>query len=81
MVCGAVPISVDCPGGPREILNNGQYGMLIPSGDPEALATAMWEISHNDELYDSYRRAGPQRAEEYDISRITLEWERLFQEA
>lgn len=41
MACGCPVVSTDCPGGSAEILNNGQYGHLVPVGDPERLAGAM----------------------------------------
>jgi glycosyltransferase involved in cell wall biosynthesis len=36
-------VSTNCRTGPDEILNNGQYGRLVPVGDVEALAGAMRE--------------------------------------
>ncbi|HEY9551469.1 MAG TPA: glycosyltransferase [Prevotella sp.] len=36
-------VATDCPTGPKEILNNGQAGLLTPVGDKEALAKAMHE--------------------------------------
>jgi glycosyltransferase involved in cell wall biosynthesis len=41
MACGAAIVSTDCPGGPREILANGRYGVLTPVGDAGALARAL----------------------------------------
>ena len=38
MMCGCTPVSTDCPTGPREVLNNGKYGYLVPVGNPEELA-------------------------------------------
>ncbi len=38
---GVPVVSTDCPSGPREILENGEYGILVDSYDPRDLADAM----------------------------------------
>ena len=34
-------VATDCPHGPRELLDNGRWGELVPTRDPSALAAAM----------------------------------------
>ena len=41
MFCGTRLVATDCPSGPREILREGRYGLLVPVGDIEALSRAI----------------------------------------
>jgi glycosyltransferase involved in cell wall biosynthesis len=41
LACGTPVVATDCPYGPREILADGRYGLLVPVGDPDALANAI----------------------------------------
>ena len=41
MYCGLPLIATACPGGAREILDDGRYGRLVPVGDIAALVQAM----------------------------------------
>ena len=41
LACGCQVVSTDCPSGPAEILNSGEYGRLTSVGDDAALADAI----------------------------------------
>lgn len=43
LASGTQVVSADCPVGPREILDNGRLGALVPVGDDEAMAAAIVE--------------------------------------
>jgi len=47
LACGIPVVSTDCPSGPREILEEGKYGKLVPVGDWRALAEAILETLDN----------------------------------
>jgi len=47
LAVGTPVVSTDCPSGPREILEDGKWGKLVPVGDIEALAQAILEQLEN----------------------------------
>ena len=47
LACGAAVVSSDCPTGPAEILNNEEYGTLVPVGNEKAMANAIEKTLSN----------------------------------
>lgn len=41
MACGCPVVSTNCPNGPQEVLDGGEYGPLVPVGDARALGDAV----------------------------------------
>lgn len=47
LVCGCPVVSTDCESGPRDITDNGRYGLLVPVGDARRLGESIVEaLSH-----------------------------------
>lgn len=57
MSVGLKIVSVDCPGGPREILEDGKWGKLVPLNNVSLLADAIKKIIDEDVKYDVKLRA------------------------
>ena len=53
--CGTPVISTDCPHGPAGILAHGEYGILVPPQDPEALAPAFGRLLQNRQEWPTER--------------------------
>ncbi|MDI9238831.1 glycosyltransferase [Lysobacter sp. LF1] len=67
MACGIQVISTDCPHGPREILDNGRHGQLIPTGDATALRDALERTLSGQVRFDPAQLRA--RAAEFGIDR------------
>jgi len=44
LACGCQIVSTDCPSGPREVLDGGTYGCLVPVGEVRRLAEGMEDV-------------------------------------
>jgi glycosyltransferase involved in cell wall biosynthesis len=66
LACGCPVVATDCRSGPREILDNGRYGRLVPVGDHEALAKAILETLDNPD-FPADRQTRLQRAMEFSV--------------
>ncbi len=59
LYCGVPIVATDCQSGPHEILKGGLYGRLVPVGDVETMAQAMYEtldrLKKEERLDESWR--------------------------
>ncbi len=50
LIMGKLIVSTDCPTGPREILDDGKAGLLVPVGDAPAMADALQKLLTDETL-------------------------------
>lgn len=67
LAAGTPVVSTDCESGPAEILENGRYGRLTPTRDPEAIARAVLQTL--DEPRNSPELIA--RAQSFSVANIT----------
>ena len=80
MACGCPVIATDCPTGPREILADGRYGLLVPMNDPAALAGAIEKLENDEVLRQELGHRAILRAREFDITAIGPKYASLLNE-
>lgn len=54
MICNTPVISTICQTGPREILNNGEYGILVPVGDSNILKRSIIKLLNDENLRNTF---------------------------
>jgi glycosyltransferase involved in cell wall biosynthesis len=77
---GGLPvISFDCPSGPGDIINDGEDGLLVPSGDVGSLATAMSRLMADEQMRRRLGKKAEFVRERFAIDHIMGQWERVLE--
>lgn len=78
MACGLPVVSFDYKCGPKDIIQPGINGLLVPNGDIQALADAMMKVMED----EAYRKMLSQNARKvvdtYSEQAVMAQWIRLF---
>lgn len=78
MSCGLPCISFDCPYGPRDVIRNGDDGILIEDGNITALAKAMEYMMSDEKLREKMGRKAIENISRYSRDNIMPKWISLF---
>lgn len=65
MACGAAVVVTDAPGGMKDIVEYGNFGVLVAAGDSDALATGILQILKQPELKQHYREKAKARSQDF----------------
>jgi glycosyltransferase involved in cell wall biosynthesis len=79
LACG-VPVVATTAGGLKEIVIDGECGLLVPPGDTAALARALRLLLTDEQLRRRLSAAARLRAENFSLQRRSRELLTLFQE-
>lgn len=78
MSCGVPVISFDCKCGPKDIIQPGINGLLVPNGDIQALADAMMKVME-DEAYRKMLSLNARKVvDTYSEQAVMSQWILLF---
>jgi glycosyltransferase involved in cell wall biosynthesis len=82
MALGCPIISLACPTGPTDILQNGKLGKLISftEDNPDELSLAMFDISNNSALRKSYAEESKLFAQNFSSKKIAQQFINLLQD-
>ncbi|MBN2139775.1 MAG: glycosyltransferase family 4 protein [Desulfovibrionaceae bacterium] len=78
MALGLAVVAADCPSGPAEIVVDGRNGLLVPAGDPEALAEALARLMDDEALRRALAAAAPEILERFGLERTLSRWNSLL---
>jgi glycosyltransferase involved in cell wall biosynthesis len=80
-LAAGTPVLATATGGVAEVVRDGENGLLVPSGDPEALAEAIRRYMDDDELRVRLREAAAPSVVEYAPERVFAGLERALADA
>ncbi len=73
-------VSSECNTGPREILRDGEYGVLYKVGDYEKLSLILEKSLKDEKLREQYAEKGYSRVKEFDKNRVLEEYSKFLKE-
>jgi len=78
MALGLPVVATDCSPGVREYLDDGRAGLLVPPGDPRALARGIEQLLSDEPLRQELARRGRERIAQFDLSATVRAYEGLL---
>lgn len=80
MACGTPVVAMDCPVGPREILDHGRYGVLVPLNDENRFVEETFALLNDDQKLNSFKALLPQACARYGFSLTRQKLINIFNE-
>ena len=77
---GLAVVAFDCPTGPRELVRDGENGVLVPDGDVEGLAEGIRRLIDEEALRRRCAAGAIETVKEYTMEVVGPRWPALFEE-
>src|SRR5690606_38221750 len=74
MACGVPPVSFECPCGPKDIIKNGEDGLLVENGNIEQLAEKICYLIENEEIRKKMGEKARVNVERFKLENIGKQW-------
>ncbi len=78
MACKIPVVSVDCPGGIREIIENGRNGIIVPQGNKNELISAIRGILKNSEFAKKLSEKALGTVKKFDMLNMVKKYEEIL---
>lgn len=78
MSCGLPVIAFDCPTGPKDLLGDGEYGLLVNNINADALAVSLAQLMNDTQLRQTLSQKSLRRSQDYQMQNIIKYWDDLF---
>ena len=80
MSVGLPPVAFTCPCGPKDIIHNGEDGILCENGNIDNLAEGICQLIEDEQLRKKIGQKAAQNIQRYTIDIIMKQWDELFKE-
>lgn len=79
MACGVPPVSFACPCGPRDIIRDGEDGLLVEQGNIPELAQKICYLIENEGIRKKMGKQARINIERLKVENIMNQWKELFE--
>lgn len=77
--CGLPIVSFACPCGPRDLISDGEDGLLVQKENVDALADSLIEVIQSPEKRERMGAAILKKAELFRMEFLAIQWKQLFE--
>lgn len=80
MSIGLPSVAFACPCGPRDIIHDGEDGILCENGNTQQLAEGICRLIENEDLRKEMGRKAATNIQRFSLDNIMQQWDHLFKE-